>query len=209
MSCITDRPTSRRRKFGKWMDARLPIARMIHAQAVDFPTPRNLNYLWTFGGILTFMLVAQIVTGIVLAMHYQPSAEEAFDSRRAHPPQRELRLAPPQFACGRRLDVLHRRLHPIFRGLYYGSYKAPREVLWILGVFIFLADDGDGLHGLLASLGPDELLGRHRHHQPVLVARQHHPGSRHHASCSGCGAATRSRARRSTASTACTTCCPS
>ena len=62
-------------KFGKWMDARLPIARLIYAQFVDFPTPRNLNYWWTFGGILTFMLVAQIVTGIVLAMHYQPSAE--------------------------------------------------------------------------------------------------------------------------------------
>ena len=61
------------------MDARLPIARLIHAQFVDFPTPRNLNYWWTFGGILTFMLVAQIVTGIVLAMHYQPSAEDAFD----------------------------------------------------------------------------------------------------------------------------------
>ena len=52
----------------------------MHAQFVDFPTPRNLNYLWTFGGILTFCLGAQIVTGIVLAMHYQPSAEVAFDS---------------------------------------------------------------------------------------------------------------------------------
>ena len=55
----------------------------------------------------------------------------------------------------------------MFRGLYYGSYKAPREVLWILGVHHLPADDGDRLHGLRAALGPDELLGRHRHHQPV------------------------------------------
>ena len=62
----------------------------------------------------------------------------------------------------------------IFRGLYYGSYKAPRELLWLLGVRHLCADDGDGLHGLCAALGPDELLGRHRHHQPVLG----HPGGR-------------------------------
>ena len=63
------------------MDGRAPADRAPDArtQFVDFPTPRNLNYLWTFGGILTFLLVAQIVTGIVLAMHYQPSAAGAFD----------------------------------------------------------------------------------------------------------------------------------
>ena len=73
----------------------------------------------------------------------------------------------------------------MFRGIYYGSYKAPREVLWILGVIIYPADDGHRLHGLRAALGPDELLGRHRHHQPVLG---HSAGRRrHHAS--GCGAA--------------------
>ena len=67
-------------RFAKWMDERLPIARMMHGQFVDFPTPRNLNYWWTFGGILMFCLVVQIVTGIVLAMHYIPSAADAFDS---------------------------------------------------------------------------------------------------------------------------------
>ena len=87
-------------------------SRLVHGQFVDFPTPRNLNYFWTFGGILTFCLVVQIVTGIVLAMHYQPSAAMAFNSRRAHPARRELRLAAAQLARGRRLDVLHRRLHP-------------------------------------------------------------------------------------------------
>ena len=71
---------SRQSATAKWWDERLPVTRMMHDQFVDFPTPRNLNYLWTFGGILTFCLVAQIVTGIVLAMHYQPSATEAFNS---------------------------------------------------------------------------------------------------------------------------------
>ena len=64
----TYQPTSR---FEKWLDARLPIARMMHAQFVDFPTPRNINYLWTTGGLLAFFLGVQIVTGIVLAMHYR------------------------------------------------------------------------------------------------------------------------------------------
>ena len=58
--------------IAKWFDDRLPLPRLMHDQFVDFPTPRNLNYMWTFGGILTFCLVAQIVTGIVLAMHYVP-----------------------------------------------------------------------------------------------------------------------------------------
>jgi ubiquinol-cytochrome c reductase cytochrome b/c1 subunit len=56
----------------------------------------------------------------------------------------------------------------IFRGMYYGSYKAPRELLWILGVVIYLLMMATGVHGLRAALGPDVLLGRHRHHQPVL-----------------------------------------
>ncbi len=125
--------------FGKWMDARLPIGRMMYSQFIDFPTPRNLNYLWTFGGILTFFLMAQIVTGIVLAMHYQPSATEAFDSVEAI--RRDVNygwLLRNLHAVGASMFFLAAYVH-IFRGLYYGSYKAPREVLWIIGVLIFLA----------------------------------------------------------------------
>ena len=70
-------PTTR---FGKWLDERLPVNRLVYDQLVAFPTPRNLNYLWTFGGILALCLVVQLITGIVLAMHYQPSGEEAFNS---------------------------------------------------------------------------------------------------------------------------------
>ena len=125
--------------LGRWMDERLPVMRLMSAQMIEFPTPRNLNYLWTFGGILTFMLVAQVVTGIVLAMHYQPSAAEAFNSIESI--RRDVNfgwLIRNFHAVGASMFFVAVYIH-IFRGLYYGSYKAPREVLWILGVFIFLA----------------------------------------------------------------------
>ncbi len=125
--------------MAKWWDERLPLPRMMHDQFIDFPTPRNLNYLWTFGGILTFCLVAQIVTGIVLAMHYQPSAAEAFNS--LDHIRRDVNygwLIQAMHAVGASMFFIAVYIH-IFRGLYYGSYRAPREILWILGVFIFLA----------------------------------------------------------------------
>src|SRR5258707_15447440 len=61
----------------RWLDTRLPIIRL-SAEVLEYPTPKNLNYWWTFGGILTFCLVTQIVTGIVLAMHYQAGGASAF-----------------------------------------------------------------------------------------------------------------------------------
>ena len=64
----------------KWLDDRLPIIRFSKEHLMDFPTPKNLNYWWTFGAILTLCLATQIVTGIVLAMHYDPSAANAFNS---------------------------------------------------------------------------------------------------------------------------------
>ena len=66
--------------FEKWLDARLPIIRLGYDSFVDYPTPRNLNYWWTFGAILSFCLGMQIVTGIVLAMHYAPTADHAFNT---------------------------------------------------------------------------------------------------------------------------------
>jgi len=133
---LTYQPKSR---MAKWWDERLPIARLMHGQFVDFPTPRNLNYMWTFGGILTVCLIVQIVTGIVLAMHYQPSAAEAFNSLQHI--KRDVNygwMIQSFHAVGASMFFVAVYLH-IFRGLYYGSYKAPREVLWVLGVFIFLA----------------------------------------------------------------------
>jgi ubiquinol-cytochrome c reductase cytochrome b/c1 subunit len=126
-------------RFGKWWDERLPIARMMHAQFIDFPTPRNLNYFWTFGGILMVCLMIQILSGIVLAMHYIPSAEEAFNS--VQHIKRDVNwgwLIQSVHAVGASMFFVAVYIH-IFRGLYYGSYKAPREVLWILGVLILFA----------------------------------------------------------------------
>jgi len=126
-------------RWAKWFDERLPLARVMHDQFSIFPTPRNLNYLWTFGGILMFCLIAQIVTGVVLAMHYQPSAEDAFNS--VDTIRRDVNygwLLSKLHAVGASMFFIAVFIH-IFRGLYYGSYKAPREILWILGVFILLA----------------------------------------------------------------------
>jgi ubiquinol-cytochrome c reductase cytochrome b/c1 subunit len=131
----TYQPTS---GFEKWLDARLPVVRIMHDQFMVFPTPRNLNYWWTFGGILTFMLAIQIATGIVLAMHYVPTPEGAFDS--VEKIMRDVNwgwLLRYSHAVGGSMFFLAAYIHT-FRGLYYGSYKAPREVLWILGVLILL-----------------------------------------------------------------------
>ncbi|MGX1743150.1 cytochrome b [Bosea sp. NPDC055353] len=122
----------------RWLDVRLPIIRLAHDSAVSYPVPRNLNYLWTFGGILVFMLVAQIVTGIVLAMHYTANSMLAFNS--VEHIMRDVNygwLLRYLHSNGASMFFIAVYVH-IFRGLYYGSYKAPREVLWILGVVIFL-----------------------------------------------------------------------
>ncbi len=125
--------------FERWLDQRLPILRFANDTMVTFPTPRNLNIWYTFGGILTFCLAVQIVTGIVLAMHYVPSATMAFDSVEKGI-MREVNygwLLRYTHMVGGSMFFLAVYIH-MFRGLYYGSYKAPREILWILGVLIYL-----------------------------------------------------------------------
>ena len=124
--------------FTRWLDQRLPLIRLGYDSFVDFPTPRNLNYWYTFGGILTLCLVVQIVTGIVLAMHYVPHVDMAFSS--VERIDRDVNfgwLLRNIHANGASMFFLAVYLH-MFRGLYYGSYKAPRELLWILGVVIFI-----------------------------------------------------------------------
>ncbi len=124
--------------FGKWLDDRLPATRLMYDSFVAYPVPRNLNYWYTFGGILAFMLAVQIVTGVVLAMHYVASADLAFES--VEKIMRDVNygwLLRYIHANGASMFFLAAYVH-LFRGLYYGSYKAPREVLWILGVIILL-----------------------------------------------------------------------
>ncbi len=145
--------------FAKWMDDRLPLMRMMHGQFVDFPTPRNLNYMWTFGGILMVMLVAQIASGLVLSMHFQPSAAAAFDSVEAI--RRDVNygwLLRNIHAVGASMFFLAVYLH-MARGLYYGSYKAPREILWILGVIIFLLMMATGFMGYALVWGQMSFWG--------------------------------------------------
>lgn len=123
--------------FEKWLDRRLPLPRLAYDSFVDFPTPKNLNYWYTFGVILTFCLVTQIVTGILLAMHYVAHVDLAFASV-----ERIMRDVPSGWliryihAVGASMFFMAVYVH-MFRGLYYGSYKEPREILWILGVVIF------------------------------------------------------------------------
>lgn len=122
----------------RWLDTRLPVVRLAYDSIIDFPTPKNLNYWWTFGGILAVCLGIQLVTGIVLAMHYVPHVDHAFASV-----ERIMRdvnygwLIRYMHANGASMFFIAVYIH-MFRGLYYGSYKAPREVLWILGCVIYL-----------------------------------------------------------------------
>ena len=124
--------------FGKWLDSRLPLPRLVYDSFVAYPVPRNLNSWYTFGGILSLMLIVQIITGIVLAMHYAASTALAFNS--VETIMRDVNygwLMRRLHANGASMFFVAVYIH-IFRGMYYGSYKQPREVLWILGVIIFL-----------------------------------------------------------------------
>src|SRR5689334_4766786 len=124
--------------FVRWVDERLPIFTFVNHELNEYPTPRNLSYWWNFGSLAGIMLVVMIVTGVFLAMQYTPHADYAFASverimrdvnfgwmmRYAH-----MNGASMFFA----IVYIH-----LFRGLYYGSYKQPRELLWILGVVILI-----------------------------------------------------------------------
>ncbi len=122
----------------KWIDHRLPVFSMMNETMVDYPAPKNLNYWWNFGSLAGFALVVMIVTGIVLAMQYTAHVDYAFNSV-----ERIMR----DVNGGWLIRYIHMNMASfffiavfihMFRGLYYGSYKAPREILWMLGVIILL-----------------------------------------------------------------------
>ncbi len=123
----------------RWLDEKLPLPRLVYnAVGAGYPVPRNLNYFWNFGVLAGMALTLQIVTGIVLAMHFASNSAMAFGSVEGI--MRDvnagwfLRYA---HANGASMFLLVVYIH-IGRGLYYGSYKAPREMVWLLGVVIFL-----------------------------------------------------------------------
>jgi len=143
----------------KWIERRLPIFGLVHSSFVAYPTPRNLNYWWTFGAILSLMLGVQILTGVVLAMHYTPHADLAFKSVESI--VRDVNygwLLRNMHASGASMFFFAVYIH-MFRGLYYGSYKEPREVLWILGVIIYLLMMATGFMGYVLPWGQMSFWG--------------------------------------------------
>src|SRR5210317_2376840 len=134
---MSDHDYTPKSKVGKWFNDRLPLLSLAN-HLTDYPTPKNLNYWWTFGGILTFCLITQIVTGLTLAMHYIAHADMAFDS--VEHIMRDVNygwLIRYIHANGASMFFLAVYIH-IFRSLFYGSYKAPREIIWIIGIIIYL-----------------------------------------------------------------------
>ena len=131
-------PSSGLSRLVRWIDYRLPVFSLLEHELVVYPTPKNLNYWWNFGSLAGITLVIMIVTGVVLAMHYTPNAALAFDSV-----ERIMRdvnygwMLRYIHATGASMFFAIVYIH-LFRGLYYGSYKYPRELLWILGVVILV-----------------------------------------------------------------------
>ncbi len=136
-----------------WIDRRFPLTEFIEKHITRYPTPKNLNYWWNFGSVAGMFLVVQIITGIWLAMHYKPDTQLAFDSvehimrnvnygwliRYLHA------LGPSGFFFAVYLHMA--------RGIYYGSFKNPRELLWWIGVVIYLALMAEAFMGYLLPWG--------------------------------------------------------
>ncbi len=143
----------------KWFDHRLPIITFMRHETHEYPTPRNLSYWWNFGSLAGIVLVIMIVSGLVLAMQYNPSTDGAFTSV-----ERIMR----DVNSGWMLRYIHMNgasfffivvyIH-IFRGLYYGSFKPPREILWILGVVILVLMMGTAFMGYVLPWGQMSLWG--------------------------------------------------
>lgn len=115
-----------------------PLLKLVNSYVIDSPQPSNLSYLWNFGSLLAFCLVIQIVTGVTLAMHYNPSVLEAFNS---------VEHIMRDVNNGWLIRYLHSNTASAFffivylhigRGLYYGSYRAPRTLVWTIGTVIFI-----------------------------------------------------------------------
>ena len=121
-----------------WIDSRLPLFTLMGKEYGSFPTPKNFNYFWNFGALATVNLLIMIITGVFLAMNYTPNTALAFQS--VQHIMRDVNygwLLRYVHSNGASMFFIVVYIH-IFRGLYYGSYKAPRELLWQLGVVIML-----------------------------------------------------------------------
>ncbi|MDQ2089886.1 cytochrome b [Marimonas arenosa] len=145
-------------KGEKWLHKRLPIVGLVY-DTIMIPTPKNLNWWWIWGIVLAYCLVHMIVTGIILVMHYTPHVDYAFAS--VEHIMRDVRgghMIRYLHMNGGSLFFLAVYIH-MFRGLYYGSYKAPREITWIVGMLIFLLMMGTGFMGYVLPWGQMSFWG--------------------------------------------------
>jgi quinol-cytochrome oxidoreductase complex cytochrome b subunit len=147
-------------KAYEWHEARLPIVSWLdHSLGTKYPVPRNLNYWWNFGSLAMFMLAVMIFSGIFLAMNYTPHVTLAFDS--VEHIMRDVNygwLIRYMHANGASFFFIVVYIH-ILRGMYYGSYKAPREVLWWIGILIYLALMATGFLGYVLPWGQMSFWG--------------------------------------------------
>jgi len=136
-----------------------PLLSLVNGYLVDSPQPSNLSYLWNFGSLLGFCLVIQIVTGVTLAMHYNPSVLEAFNS---------VEHIMRDVNNGWLIRYLHSNTASAFfflvylhigRGLYYGSYRAPRTLVWTIGTVIFILMMATAFLGYVLPYGQMSLWG--------------------------------------------------
>ena len=136
-----------------------PLLNLVNGYLVDSPQPSNLSYLWNFGSLLAFCLIIQIVTGVTLAMHYNPSVLEAFNS---------VEHIMRDVNNGWLIRYLHSNTASAFfflvylhigRGLYYGSYKAPRTLVWTIGTVIFILMMATAFLGYVLPYGQMSLWG--------------------------------------------------
>ena len=144
----------------KWLEDRLPILGLVYGSlGAGYNAPRNLNYWWNFGSLALFMLVIQIITGIVLVMHYVPHVDMAFDS--VQHIRRDVNygwLIQAVHANGASMFFMVIYIH-ILRGFYFGSYKAPRGILWFLGIIIYLLMMATGFMGYVLPWGQMSFWG--------------------------------------------------
>jgi len=146
-------------RYLDWIDKRLPISEFVEKHVTGYPTPANLNYFWNFGSVLGTFFVLQVVTGVWLAMYYKPDELLAFDS--VQHIMRDVNygwLIRNLHATGATGIFLCLYIH-MSRGIYYGSYKSPREVLWWVGLFIFLAFMAEAFMGYLLPWGQMSFWG--------------------------------------------------
>jgi ubiquinol-cytochrome c reductase cytochrome b subunit len=139
--------------FGAWIDERFPMTKLIKEHATEYYASKNFNIWYGFGVIATFVLVLQLVTGIFLTMNYKPSAAEAFGS--VEYIMRDVNwgwLIRYLHSTGASAFFIVVYLH-MFRGLLYGSYKKPRELVWIIGMFIYLTLMAEAFFGYLLPWG--------------------------------------------------------